>query len=85
MAANLEKEIRKNSNFEITHERKFGLVCFRLKGTDDQNKLLVEQLNSSGKMFCKNINTNKHKQNKHKQKQTKTKTKQKKHKHKQQS
>jgi aromatic-L-amino-acid decarboxylase len=31
--------------------RHFSLVCFRLEGSDDRNRALLERVNASGEMF----------------------------------
>jgi aromatic-L-amino-acid decarboxylase len=51
MARDLANEIRKDSRFELAAPVPFSLVCFRFRGSDDQNREILEQLNSSGFAF----------------------------------
>jgi aromatic-L-amino-acid decarboxylase len=37
--------------FERVAPAPFSVVCFRLKGTDEQNQQLLETINASGKFF----------------------------------
>lgn len=43
--------LRADSRFELAAPVNLNLVCFRLKGTDDQNQQLMDRLNSSGKLY----------------------------------
>jgi aromatic-L-amino-acid decarboxylase len=43
--------IREDPNFEVSAPVPFSLVCFRYKGSDDDNKALYEKINASGKAF----------------------------------
>jgi aromatic-L-amino-acid decarboxylase len=51
LAQQLAGEIRKESRFEISAPHPFSTVCFRYKGTDEQNLAILEQVNSSGRFF----------------------------------
>jgi aromatic-L-amino-acid decarboxylase len=51
LAQQLAGEIRKDSRFEISAPHPFSTVCFRYKGTDEQNLAILEQVNSSGRVF----------------------------------
>eukprot|EP01114_Cavostelium_apophysatum_P012929 TRINITY_DN301_c0_g1_i1.p1 TRINITY_DN301_c0_g1~~TRINITY_DN301_c0_g1_i1.p1 ORF type:complete len:501 (-),score=119.99 TRINITY_DN301_c0_g1_i1:53-1483(-) len=51
MAVDFEKRVGENPNFEIAYPRCLSLVCFRLKGSNEQNKALVDRLNDSGKLM----------------------------------
>eukprot|EP01098_Paradermamoeba_levis_P013119 TRINITY_DN5901_c0_g1_i4.p1 TRINITY_DN5901_c0_g1~~TRINITY_DN5901_c0_g1_i4.p1 ORF type:complete len:197 (-),score=50.36 TRINITY_DN5901_c0_g1_i4:107-637(-) len=46
-ADEFERLVKEDSNFEFL-SRNFSLICFRLKATNDQNKLLLDKINSTG-------------------------------------
>ncbi|MGH9669126.1 MAG: pyridoxal-dependent decarboxylase [Terriglobales bacterium] len=43
--------VRADSRFEVAAPVNLNLVCFRLKGTDDENQRLMDRLNASGKLY----------------------------------
>ena len=43
--------IRAHPNFEVCAPTPLSLICFRYRGTDEQNRELLEQINLSGKAF----------------------------------
>ena len=43
--------IRAHPDFEIAAPTPFSLVCFRFRGSDDENRALLESINASGKAF----------------------------------
>jgi aromatic-L-amino-acid/L-tryptophan decarboxylase len=43
--------VREDDRFELSAPVPFSLVCFRFKGTDDQNRELFEKINASGTAF----------------------------------
>jgi len=52
LAELLESLILADERFEISCKRTSSLVCFRIRdSTDDENKLLLDRLNESGKLF----------------------------------
>lgn len=51
LAQKLVAEIRKDSRFEISAPTPFSTVCFRYKGTDDENMAILEQVNASGRFY----------------------------------
>ena len=51
LARMLAQEIRDDPRFELAAPVPFSLVCFRYRGTDEENQRLVEQINASGKAF----------------------------------
>lgn len=51
LAASLESRVRANPRFEMASERLFNLVCFRLRGSDEENLGLLNRLNRSGRAF----------------------------------
>jgi aromatic-L-amino-acid decarboxylase len=51
MAQNLAAEIAQDARFELSAPAPFSLVCFRYRGSDDENRVIVEKLNHSGFAF----------------------------------
>jgi len=43
--------IAADPRFEISAPSPFALVCFRYKGTDEENRVLLDRINASGKAF----------------------------------
>ena len=43
--------IREHPDFEVAAPTPFSLICFRYRGSDDDNRALLEAINSSGKAF----------------------------------
>jgi aromatic-L-amino-acid decarboxylase len=43
--------IREHPDFEVSAPTPFSLICFRYRGSDDDNRALLEAVNSSGKAF----------------------------------
>jgi aromatic-L-amino-acid/L-tryptophan decarboxylase len=50
-AQKLASLIRAHPDFEIAAPTPFSLVCFRYRGSDDDNRALLESINASGKAF----------------------------------
>ena len=51
LARELAEDVRRDRNFELVAPVPLSLVCFRYRGTDDDNRLLIERLNESGLAF----------------------------------
>ena len=51
LAQKLLQEIRKDSRFEIAAPAPFSTVCFRYKGSDQDNVAILERVNASGKYY----------------------------------
>ncbi|KAG1697207.1 Aromatic-L-amino-acid decarboxylase [Nymphon striatum] len=51
LAHEFESMLLKDDHFEIIGDVIMGIVCFRLKGSDDLNKKLLQQVNDHGKIF----------------------------------
>ena len=45
-------------NFERVASAPFSVVCFRYKGTDDENRALLEKVNASGQTFISHTELN---------------------------
>ena len=43
--------IRSHPGFEVAAPTPFSLICFRYRGSDDDNRALLEAINASGKAF----------------------------------
>jgi aromatic-L-amino-acid decarboxylase len=50
-AQRLAKLIRAHPDFEVVAPTPFSLICFRHRGTDEQNRALLERINATGKSF----------------------------------
>lgn len=51
MAQDLAREIAADPRFEITAPHPFSVVCFRYRGTDDENRQILERVNATGEVF----------------------------------
>lgn len=50
LAKKFEQLVRSDSRFEVVNQVIFGLVCFRLKGSNQLNEKLLSSINASGKL-----------------------------------
>lgn len=50
LAKRFELQLRRDVRFEILNDVVVGLVCFRLKRTDELNQKLLAKINASGKL-----------------------------------
>jgi len=50
-AQELAGQIDAHANFERTAPTPFSTVCFRFKGTDEENRNIMERVNASGQIF----------------------------------
>jgi aromatic-L-amino-acid decarboxylase len=50
-AQKLADLIRSHPDFEVAAPTPFSLICFRYRGSDDDNRALLERINASGKAF----------------------------------
>jgi aromatic-L-amino-acid decarboxylase len=51
MARDLARDIESDARFELAAPVRFSLVCFRYRGTDEDNRALLESINATGKAF----------------------------------
>ena len=51
MAQEFAAAVDADPSFERTAPSPFSVVCFRYKGTDDQNKGILERVNATGQVF----------------------------------
>jgi aromatic-L-amino-acid decarboxylase len=51
LAASFEEWVRDAEGWEVCAPRLFSLVCFRLTGSDERNRALLERVNASGEIF----------------------------------
>jgi aromatic-L-amino-acid decarboxylase len=51
LAQELAREIDADPRFERTAPTPFSVVCFRYKGTDEENRRIEERVNASGEIF----------------------------------
>lgn len=50
LAKKFEGLVRSDARFEVVNEVQFGLVCFRLQGSNQLNMKLLSSINASGKL-----------------------------------
>jgi aromatic-L-amino-acid decarboxylase len=50
-AKRIGREIQADSRFELVAPVPFSVVCFRRKGSDEENRRICETVNSSGKFL----------------------------------
>src|SRR5579864_6146985 len=50
-AQRLAREIQADSRFEVVAPVPFSVVCFRYKGSDEENRRIFQKVNASGKFF----------------------------------
>jgi aromatic-L-amino-acid decarboxylase len=51
LAGGLARQIEADPRFELAAPSPFSVVCFRYKGTDDENRALLDRVNSAGDAF----------------------------------
>jgi len=51
LAKRFEAWVREDARFEICAERTLALVCFRKRGSDEENRALLERVNASGRAY----------------------------------
>jgi aromatic-L-amino-acid decarboxylase len=51
LAKRFEGWVREDPRFELCAERHLALVCFRKRGTDEENRALLQRVNASGRAF----------------------------------
>ncbi len=57
-AQDLAKLIEQDSRFEISAPHPFSTVCFRYKGTDEENMAILDRINASGKFYISQTKLN---------------------------
>jgi len=50
LAKVFEAKVLQDSRFEVVNDVKVGLVCFKLKGSNDLNRKLLDSINDSGRL-----------------------------------
>jgi aromatic-L-amino-acid decarboxylase len=51
LAGEFARQIESDPRFELAAPVPFSLVCFRYRGTDEENRALLDRVNSSGEIF----------------------------------
>jgi aromatic-L-amino-acid/L-tryptophan decarboxylase len=51
LAKLFESWVRADERWEVVAPRHFSLVCFRLRGSDEENERLLERVNGSGQVY----------------------------------
>ncbi|HTS25112.1 MAG TPA: pyridoxal-dependent decarboxylase [Bryobacteraceae bacterium] len=60
LARDFAARIEADPRFELTAPAPFSVVCFRRKGTDDENRALLEKVNAAGDVFLSGTVLNGH-------------------------
>lgn len=55
-AKEFESWVRADERFEVAAPTLFSVVCFRFRGSDDENRALIDRINTSGKVFLSHTN-----------------------------
>ncbi|HSC49544.1 MAG TPA: pyridoxal-dependent decarboxylase [Gaiellaceae bacterium] len=58
LAALFEGWVRDEPGWELCAPRPFSVVCFRRKGSDDENEALLERVNATGEVFLSGTRLN---------------------------
>lgn len=56
LAREFETWVRADERFELSAPTLFSVVCFRRRGSDDENRALIDRINASGKVFLSHTN-----------------------------
>jgi glutamate/tyrosine decarboxylase-like PLP-dependent enzyme len=51
LARELARKIEADPRFELAAPVLFSVVCFRYRGTDEENRALLDKVNSAGDVF----------------------------------
>jgi aromatic-L-amino-acid decarboxylase len=51
MAQDLAREVDADPSFERTAPSPFSVVCFRYKGSDEENRAILDRVNATGEVF----------------------------------
>ena len=51
MARQFAQKVRRHPDFELAAPEMFSLVCFRWRGSDEQNRELLDRVNATGRVF----------------------------------
>ncbi len=51
LASRFERCVLADDRWELCAPRRFSVVCFRLRGSDEENRALLERVNASGEIF----------------------------------
>jgi aromatic-L-amino-acid/L-tryptophan decarboxylase len=58
LAALFESWVEADPEWELCARRPFSVVCFRRRGTDDDNEAILERVNASGEIFISHTRLN---------------------------
>ena len=51
LASRFEQLVIADGRWELCAPRRFSVVCFRLRASDEENRALLERVNASGEIF----------------------------------
>jgi aromatic-L-amino-acid decarboxylase len=57
-AQRIAREIQSDSRFELVAPVPFSVVCFRYRGSEEENKRILERVNASGRFFISHTELN---------------------------
>jgi aromatic-L-amino-acid decarboxylase len=57
-ATELAKQVEGDPRFELAAPQMLSLVCLRYKGTDEQNRAILDQVNAGGEIFLSHASLN---------------------------
>jgi aromatic-L-amino-acid decarboxylase len=57
-AEELGRQVQADPHFELAAPQMFSLVCLRYKGTDDQNRAILDRVNQTGEIFLSHASLN---------------------------
>ena len=57
-AAELARQVEAEPRFELAAPQMMSLVCLRYKGTDEENRAILDQVNASGEIFLSHASLN---------------------------
>lgn len=57
-AAELAKQVEADPRFELAAPQMLSLVCLRYQGTDEQNRVILDQVNAGGEIFLSHASLN---------------------------
>jgi aromatic-L-amino-acid decarboxylase len=58
LAELFERRVRDDPDWELCAPRPFSVVCFRRRGTDEENERILERVNASGEIFISHTRLN---------------------------
>ena len=57
-AQELARQVEADPHFELAAPQQFSLVCLRYKGTDEENRAILDRVNATGEVFLSHASLN---------------------------